>query len=233
MISRKSLYYQALFKILFSLHLVVISLLWWQNSASLLLIGGAEAIISLARLLGLLGGTAIMLQLLFIGRIAFIEKAFGFDHLNQWHRWIGYSILIFFLGHFFLLLYGYGLLNNTGMWQQLLFYLQTGDYFNAFASLLLFLFIISISLPFTRRRMRYEVWHGFHLLLYVALFLSIDHQTLAGDLSLGHPMQICLDSILRQDNLRNLFFYKKVFGILTRSLFRVHIMGNVFALLQK
>jgi predicted ferric reductase len=152
-------------------------ILWWQSSGELVLQGGYLATIAIGRLFGLLGELAILTQLVLIGRITWIEQEFGHDKMNKLHRYIGYSILTFFVGHPLLLTIGYAGQNNVGLISQFINFLTTWeDVLSAFFALLLFIAIVCISIPNVRRKIKYEQWYFTHLLIYVAIYLAFEHQ---------------------------------------------------------
>ena len=144
--------------------------------------------IAFGRLTGLFAECAILMQLVLIGRISMIEQTFGFDRMNKLHRYIGYSILIFLLGHPTLLLIGYGKANGISLVDQLGdFFTQWPDVFSAFLALMIFIYIVLLAV-FARKKVRYETWYFTHLLVYVAIYLAFDHQIKNADVSAGSPL---------------------------------------------
>jgi ferredoxin-NADP reductase len=51
---------------------------------------------------------------------------------------------------------------------------------SALVGVVLLLAVIALSLPWVRRRLRYESWHAMHLATYLALWLSFGHQLESG-----------------------------------------------------
>ncbi len=164
-------------------NLAVIILFWWSHSGVLFSnpwISGNPAI-ALGRVSGLLLQVTLLLQLLFIGRISSIEKTLGFDVLNKLHRWLGYSLVVFLIAHPLFLTIGYGFRSSQAPVASFVT-LATSfeDVLSAVAGVLILLAVVVFSLPWVRRKLRYESWHAVHLLTYVALWLSFGHQTESG-----------------------------------------------------
>lgn len=156
---------------LFLLNLLAILILWVIGSFQQLPHpGGGNLLIAFARISGLLLEYAILIQLILIGRMTFIEEAFGFDRMNRLHQLIGYSLATLIIAHPLLLTLGYSVLNHDTFLGQLVNFLRGWeDVFKAFMGLVLFLYVILISIPVVRRKINYELWHYTHLLAYVAV----------------------------------------------------------------
>ncbi len=145
--------------------------------------------IAIGRLFGLLGEFFLLIQLVLVGRIRPIERLFGFDRLNKIHRTIGYSIALFILGHPLLLILGYAEAGGISFFSQLGEFLSNSEYvLLAYLALLLFIFVIFISLPFVRGRLHYDRWYFTHLLIYLAIGLVFPHQLGIADLRGGAPL---------------------------------------------
>lgn len=146
-------------------------------------------LIAFGRLTGLLGELALLMELVLIGRITHIEQAYGFDRMNKLHRWIGYSILIFLLAHPLFLSLGNAVKNEMSVLDQFINFISTTrDVFPAFVSVLLIAFVVAISVPITRKKIRYEVWYFAHFLTYLAIGLAFQHQINSGDVSKTTPL---------------------------------------------
>ena len=153
------------------INLVAIVIIWWPNAGLNL--------IALGHLAGLLLEYGILAQLVLVGRIGFVEQAFGHDGLNRLHRNLGICLLVLLVAHPVLLMEGYG---------DWLLFTASVDIFRAFIALLIFFVAIGISFAIVRKRLRYETWYFTHLFIYVAVLLAFSHQTLATDLSAGKPL---------------------------------------------
>jgi len=162
-------------------NVTAVVLFWWQNSNALFS-NTAGSLIALGRLAGLFAELSIATQFLLMGRISFVEQEFGHDKLNRLHRYIGYSIGLFLLSHPTLLILGYSQSEGKTFFGQITeFLLNYEDVFKAAIGLIILIAIISISLPFFRKQLKYEHWYGVHLFVYLVFILIIQHQTNFGD----------------------------------------------------
>ncbi len=175
---------------IFFANIIVIFWLWWskshyyiQNPAD------GNLIIALGRITGLLAEYFILTQLILIGRIRPIEHLWGFDRLNKLHRFIGYSVVTFLLIHPLLLTVGYAQSYGVSYLSQFGDFLANKNgVFLSFFSVVLFIFVIFISIAIVRRKLRYETWYFTHLLTYLAIGLAVKHQLGTGDLQGGWPL---------------------------------------------
>ena len=210
-------YIKYIWWLFFVINLLVIFALWWNGSKSLL-INGSGQLIAIGRITGLLGEFCLALMLLFIGRVGFLEPLFGHDQLNKWHRYLGYGVSLFLLGHPIFLVAGYSVRNNYSWSQQFLSFInEWDDVFPALVALVLLVVVILFSIPAIKRLIKYEQWHGLHLLTYVAFIIAIGHQTSYGDFNENFlPVSYwyvfnfgCLGLLILYRWLRPLFLFNK------------------------
>ncbi len=139
--------------------------------------------IALGRLTGLFTQFAIVIQLLLIGRITFIEQAFGFDKMNRLHRLIGEWIIVLLVAHPLLLTFGNAIAGEISLWNQFASFLATWqDVFLAFIGSSIFIYVALISYAIVRKKLRYELWYFLHLLTYLGMVLVFFHELNTGDL---------------------------------------------------
>ncbi|MFZ2593600.1 MAG: ferredoxin reductase family protein [Minisyncoccia bacterium] len=163
--------------------------LWWSGSSSLFLADTPGALVSLGRLTGLMAQACLLLQIILIARVKFIERFFGNDKMNTVHRWLGFSLLGFFLAHPFFLVLGYAYKNEATLAHQFVEFLTDWhDVANALLAVIIFIIVGISSLKIIRSRVRYETWYLTHFLTYLAIFLAFDHQTKFGTVSDGAPL---------------------------------------------
>lgn len=143
--------------------------------------------IAIGRITGLLAEFLMLNQLALIGRIKFIESVFGFDVLNKFHRFLGYTIMAGILIHPIALIYGNALANGVSFVYQFSDFLanKNGVYLS-FISILLLIFIVVITLE--RKKFKYETWYFAHLLTYAVIGLAFTHQLNTGDLRTNAPL---------------------------------------------
>lgn len=170
---------------LFFLNIAAVIAIWFTNSRYYIMNpDGGNIWIALGRLTGLLLECMILVELVLIGRITAIEQTFGFDKMNWWHRWIGYSLFFFLVTHPLLLSIGNAEANGVSAWSQFNDFLtNTEDVFLAFISVMILGYIVLISISAIRKKVRYELWYFVHLLVYLAITLAFFHQINTGDVS--------------------------------------------------
>lgn len=170
---------------LFVLNLIVTVAFWWNGSGSALLQTGNQ-LAAFGLLAGLLAQVLLLTELVLISRISFIEQAFGFDKLNQLHRWLGYSLGLAILIHPILMIWAGAAATGTSAVQQAQTLASAGGHiFNAFLGVALLILAIIISVPIIRKKLKYEAWHFGHLLMYVAIGLVFGHQVEGTDVGAG------------------------------------------------
>jgi predicted ferric reductase len=139
---------------------------------------GKNDILTVAKFFGLHAALLMMFQLLLVARLPWLDRRIGMDRLTVWHRWVGFTLLWTVLTHATLVVLGYARLDKATMLKTF------GALAGVTASLLGMLaastlvIIAVVSLRAVRRRLPYEVWHGLHLLVYLALGLAFVHQLL-------------------------------------------------------
>ena len=133
--------------VLFFIGLASIVWIWADNSSFYIQHPrGGNILIALGRVLGAFGAYFILIQLLLVGRVGLIEKNFGFDKLNNVHRFVGYCLAGFIILHPLLLVIGYAKLNQISLFGQLADFLANWRYvLLAYFGVLVFLFIISLK----------------------------------------------------------------------------------------
>lgn len=151
---------------------------WWHFSGPLYSAGDiASPLLATARLAGLLAMNLICLQLIFIGRVKWVETVFGLDRLSRLHRYNGHLIGLLILTHPILIILSYSLINQVGFFAQFTdLILHWDDVVFAFIGWLFLVITISSSITIARKRLRYELWWYVHFLNYVAIILIFWHQ---------------------------------------------------------
>ncbi|MFJ7077679.1 ferric reductase-like transmembrane domain-containing protein [Streptomyces sp. NPDC098781] len=137
---------------------------------------GKNDVLTVAKFFGLHAALLILFQLLLVARLPWLDRRIGMDRLTAWHRWVGFGLLWTVLTHATLVVLGYATLDDTSMAKT---FVALSGVPASLLGMLAAAVIVAIGVVSTRplrRRLRYEVWHGLHLLLYVALGLAFVHQ---------------------------------------------------------
>ena len=172
----------------FNLALVLVT--WITTSSDLLSSGGLGGIaLAFGRLFGLLAATFALTQFLLMGRIAWIEKPFGLDHLASYHRFNGYAAIGFILIHAPLVIIGYSLMAQINYFTQYRQVITTYPYvWQAAIAVVLFVAVVATSIYIVRKHLKFEKWYYVHLLVYAAIVLAFSHQLAVGGSFQGHPL---------------------------------------------
>ena len=174
--------YQALIVGAWYLNLAGVLVLWATTSASLITSGElGSMLIAAGRLLGLLAAFFALTQFMLMGRIMWIERHFGLDHLASYHRFNGYVAIYSILIHIFLVVLGYSISSQTGFFSQYKEIIQTFPYvWLALIGAVLFMVVAVSSAFIVRRKLKFETWYYVHLITYAAITLAFFHQLAVG-----------------------------------------------------
>lgn len=146
-------------------------------------------LVALARLTGLYGAVALVVQLVLVARLPWLESRLGMDRLTAWHRWSGFSVLWLVLAHLTFVTLGYAVQDGSSLLGELgtlVFDTEDVGLSAIAAGLLIVVGVTSVRLA--RRRLRYESWHAVHLLVYAAVALGFLHQVSLGQDFIGSPV---------------------------------------------
>lgn len=162
----------------------LICLTIWVRGGSLatLLRGGRNTVTALAGLTGWIAALMFLFQVLLTARIPFVEFGFGRDRIMHWHRKFGFWSFFAVLAHIVFMSIGYAMGTPRNPISQFVQIIQSwpGMVLALIATLLIFLFVILMSVKSIRHKMLYERWHLWHLLAYPAVLLAIPHMIWAG-----------------------------------------------------
>ncbi|MEV6379425.1 ferredoxin reductase family protein [Streptomyces sp. NPDC051773] len=139
---------------------------------------GKNGVLTVAKFFGLHAAVLMLFQLLLVARLPWLDRRIGMDRLTVWHRWVGFTLLWTLLTHAVLVVLGYARLDDASMAKT--FFALAGVPASLLGMLAAAVVVVvaAVSVRAVRRRLRYETWHGLHLLLYLALGLAFVHQLL-------------------------------------------------------
>ena len=156
----------------------------WVHGGNLHPNSTGDLLTSIARLTGLLGAYAALVQVLLLARLPWLERASGFDRLTVWHRWTGHACLWLVLAHVVLSVWGYALLDKLSLPDEVRTLLGGHNYpgmVTATIGTALFVVVVATSVVVARRRLSYEWWYVLHLTAYAAIALAWFHQIPTGN----------------------------------------------------
>ena len=171
-------------------NLLLAVVLWATTSASLLSSGSPGGILlAIGRLLGILATVFALTQFLLMGRILWIERPFGLDHLASYHHFNGLAAITLILIHPLFVIAGYSLAGHTNYIETYVNVLQHYSYVSwALLAEILFVLVVATSIYIVRRKLKFESWYSVHLLVYAAIVLVFFHQFAVGGSFIGHPL---------------------------------------------
>jgi predicted ferric reductase len=150
--------------------------LWFLNTPPGSVDSAAAALVEAGRITGIVGGYALLLQILLMSRVGWLERRVGADRLLRWHRDLGALLLILVLAHAVLLILGLAVFADVSFMDQTLTVLTTYEaMISAFVATGLLVAIGLLAVRAARAVMPYELWHAVHLSGYGVLLLSYGH----------------------------------------------------------
>ncbi|WP_307793243.1 ferredoxin reductase family protein [Amycolatopsis sp. MtRt-6] len=139
---------------------------------------GKNGVLTVAKFVGLHAAVLMLFQLLLVARLPWLDRRIGMDRLTVWHRWAGFTLLWTILTHAVLVVLGYALLDGAPMVKTFFALAGVPASLLGICAATIVVVVAAVSARSVRRRLRYETWHGVHLLLYLALGLAFVHQLL-------------------------------------------------------
>jgi predicted ferric reductase len=177
------MYKKLWFRLVCSIHSVIILYFWWAGNGSLFSQDSSSVILALGRLAGLILVGLVLLQVLIMSRAPWMEQAFGLDALARVHHKVGRYFIIFLVAHPVLIIWSYSKFADLGFVAQYLSLLKSDEVIQSSIAFLLFLGIIIYSLLRIWKNWNFERWYYVHLAMYAAIVLAFLHQIeLGGDI---------------------------------------------------
>lgn len=163
------------------INLALISAMWVRHGGLDHLDDASARLVALGQICGLYGAFAILGQLVLISRVPWLERRYGMDSLNHWHRWNGFAATWLLVTHAVAITLGYAWGAHIGIWSQLHnFVLHYADVLMAMVGLSAILAVAVTSIRAARRALRYETWWFVHLYAYLGVALAFSHQLAVG-----------------------------------------------------
>jgi predicted ferric reductase len=154
---------------------------WWLDTPAGSLNDPGAVLTAGGRITGLLGGYALLVQVLLMSRSGWLERWAGARHLTAWHRELGTFLVVAIVAHAVLIVFGYAWTDHASVPAETWTMLTRYPYMvNALLATVLLVGIALLSIRALRRALRYEVWYYLHLTSYLVLFLGYGHQFAGG-----------------------------------------------------
>ena len=210
---------------IFGVNAVLILGFWWFSSGFEITRTASDAFNGLGRVTGLLGTYLVLWQLLLLGRVPWLEHAFGLETMAVLHKWNGYLAVGLLLGHGVFQTLGYQLGDGKNVAAQIVDFISSYEgLLGAIVSLLIFVGVVVASITIARRRLAYETWYFIHLYAYLAVLLAFSHQLATGVDFAGNPVFVWYWYLLYGFVVGLLVLYRVVAPLISyeRHRFRVH-----------
>lgn len=146
---------------------------------------GLPLIPFLAHVCGMAAGYGVLVLIVLMSRWPFLERSVGSDQLARWHSAAGRTVLTLILVHAWAATQAWAHVRGESIAAALRDVLGMRGLIAATVGTIVLVVIAIVSARAARRALRYETWHGLHLLAYVGVALSFLHQ-LAGPDFTGH-----------------------------------------------
>ncbi len=177
---------QLAISLLWSLLLVGVFFLWSSRGIGLLTSGPSGVFLAVSQLFGLLATFFALTQFMLMGRIWWIERAFGLDRLASFHRLNGYGAIILIVLHPILLTMHHVIEDGTSFGEAYLGIFGEHPYtIYALIAEILFVLVVVSSIYIARKHLKFETWYWVHLMVYLAIVLATFHQFVNGGSLIG------------------------------------------------
>jgi predicted ferric reductase len=142
-------------------------------------------------LFGLVATFFALTQFMLMGRIAWIERNFGLEHLASYHRLNGYLAITFIVLHPIFITASHSLESSRNFLGEYVYTISHEPYvWMALIAEILFLTVVVSSMYIARKHLKFETWYFVHLMVYAAIVLVPFHQLSIGSSFVGgyHPL---------------------------------------------
>jgi predicted ferric reductase len=166
---------------LLAVNAILVALMWLRHGGADRIDAPGGGFTAIGDIAALYGTLALLALLVLISRVPWIERRYGMDRLNGWHRWTGFAATLLLVGHALFTTLGYAAGLEGGFQAQLGDFIGSSQWMlSAIVALALILGVSVTSIRLARRHLNYETWWFVHFYAYLAVALSFMHQVVAG-----------------------------------------------------
>ena len=151
---------------------------------------GISGDIVVAHVSGMLAGYGAVVLVALMSRWPVIERALGADELARWHARGGRLVMALIVTHACAAVAVWARLRGIDAWSATIEVVRMPGVAAAVVALLLLLVVAGTSVHRARRKVRYETWHGIHLVSYVAVAAGFVHQLAGPDMAGQRAVQV-------------------------------------------
>lgn len=203
--------------------LIAIVALWAPRGIAMLESNLNNIFISIADILGLLATYFALTQFLLMGRISWIERAFGLDRLSSYHRINGYLAIILIVIHPIFITFHHMVEDQTDYIHAFLSIFSEHPYtLWAFIAEILFVIVVLSSIYIARQKLKFETWYYVHLMVYAAIIIVPFHQFVNGATFVGSKFAVACWLALYAFVGLNILIFR--FGIVVFDVWKYHFM---------
>lgn len=152
--------------------------------------GGISGDIVVAHVSGMLAGYGAIVLVALMSRWPVIEQAVGADALTRWHARGGRLVLVLIVTHAIAAVVVWARLRGLDAWSATVEVVRMPGVAAAVVAVLLLLTVAGTSIRRARHKVRYETWHGIHLMSHVAVAAGFIHQLAGPDMAGNRVMQV-------------------------------------------
>jgi len=149
----------------------------------------------IAHTCGMLAGYGVVVLVGLMSRTPALEQGVGADRLARWHSRGGRMVILLVLAHAWGAVQAWADGRGEPLWLAFWHVLRLPWLISTTLGTVLLLVVAVLSIRAARRRVSYERWHAFHLLVYIGVALSFLHQLAGPDLA-GHRLLQLLWALL-------------------------------------
>ncbi len=203
----------------------VLILAWWLAHDGAAQFGSlAGDLAAIGQIGALLGTFAVLVLLTLISRVPWLERRYGQDHLNHWHRWAGITAVTLLTTHVVASTLAFAAAADSGLVRQIAdFILYYPNLLAAVAGFGLLVLVAVTSARTLRRRLRYETWWLLHLYAYLAVALSFAHQITLGSDFVRQPWARAYWIVLFAGTLAAVFGYRWLLPLARAFRYRLRV----------
>jgi predicted ferric reductase len=163
--------------------------LWWAGTPAGSVDSVPAALIEAGRITGLVGGYALLVQVLLMSRVGWLDRRVGAGELVAWHRDLGFILTVMVVAHMVLLVLGLKAYDQKSFIAEALSMMRTyADMISAFVATGILVGLALLAIRAVRAVVPYEIWYYLHLTSYAVLLLSYGHLFASGrDVLTGRP----------------------------------------------
>lgn len=164
--------------------------LWPVRPTAAAVAAGIPGDVVVAHVSGMLAGYGAIVLVALMSRWPVLEQALGVDELARWHARGGRLVLVLVLVHAGAAVAVWARLRGIDAGSAVVEVLRMPGVAAALVAVLLLVLVAATSVRRARRRLRYESWHGLHLLSHVAVAAGFVHQLAGPDLAGNRVVQV-------------------------------------------